>query len=58
MMGLAPHPWAIILSPLASHTLKWMYSCAGERHFLPLPPRLPAICSPSCIILACLLKVR
>jgi hypothetical protein len=28
-----PHPWAI-LSPLASHTLKWMHVCAGS---LPLP---------------------
>ena len=29
--GLTPHPWAIILSPLASHTLKWMHVCAGGR---------------------------
>jgi len=53
MKGLAPHPWAIILSPLASHTLKRMHVCAGGRGtFLPLPPRVPAICSPSCIMLA------
>jgi hypothetical protein len=44
MKGLAPHPRAIILRPLASHTLKWMHVCeGGERHFqafLPLPPRV------------------
>jgi hypothetical protein len=27
-----------ILSPLASHTLKWMHVCAGGRGTLPLPP--------------------
>ena len=35
-----------------SHSLKWMRVCAGERQSLPLPQRVPAICSPSCFMLA------
>jgi hypothetical protein len=41
-----------------SHTQVDACVCGGERQggmleaFLPLPPRVPAICSPSCILLA------
>ncbi len=35
-----------------SHTQVDACVCGGERQSLPLLPRLPAICSPSCIMLA------
>jgi len=52
MKGLAPHPWAIYSAHWpVTHSSGRMCVRGGEAS-LPLPPRVPAICSPSCIMLA------
>ena len=54
MKGLAPHP-GLITQPTGQSTLVTQmdaYVCGGERHSLPLPQRVQAICSPSCVMLA------
>jgi len=35
--GLAPHPWAVILSP-TGQSLRWMRVCGGGRDYSPFPP--------------------
>jgi hypothetical protein len=47
MKGLAPHPGLFLLRPLVSHS-NGCVCVRGGLASLPLPERLPAICSPSC----------
>ena len=48
--GLAPHPWAVILSP-TGQSLRWMRVCAGGGRILPPSPKGTSDLQP-CVMLA------